>query len=310
MKEVIGFAFEAAWTAHDGFAAELAEAVGGALVTGGGLVGHVVMDVSGDEEVEAAVAVVVSPCGSGGPVAQGYAGFFGDVGEGAVVVVVVETVLAEVGDVDVGPAVVVVVGDGYAYAPAVVGDSSFIGDVGEGAVVIVVEESGFGSGSFASLGFEGGTVDEVNVEPAVVVVVDEAHAGAIGFDDEMLFGSAHGVLPGGEAGFFCDVLEDDGAGFDEAAGGDGAVLLIEDGGVDATSVDSAGGRGLAAFLGLVGLRGLRHQRGRCRDDRAEDECGESQATGAAKNGHEQVLLGVRAAVNRLERGSTSVPTIQ
>ncbi len=106
----------------------------------------VVVDVAGDEEIEPAVAVVVAPGGAGGPVAERDAGFFGDVGEGAVVVVVVEAVLAEVGDVDVGPAVVVVVGDGYAEAPAVVGDAGFGGDVGEGAVVIVVEERGVRSG--------------------------------------------------------------------------------------------------------------------------------------------------------------------
>ncbi len=100
------------------------------------------MDVAGDEEVEAAVAVVVAPGGAGGPVAERDSGFLGDVGEGAVVVVVVEAVLAEVGDVDVGPAVVVVVGDGDAEAPAFVGDAGFGGDVGEGAVVVVMEERG------------------------------------------------------------------------------------------------------------------------------------------------------------------------
>ena len=141
------------------------------------------MDVAGDEEVELAVAVVVSPGSTGGPVAEGYAGFGGDVGEGAVVVVMVEAVLAEVGDVEVRPAVVVVVGDGCAEAPAVVGDASFGGDVGEGSVVVVVEEGGVGCGVFAGEGGGGGSVDEVDVEPAVVVVVEEGYAGADGFDD-------------------------------------------------------------------------------------------------------------------------------
>ena len=78
-----------------------------------------------------------------------HTGLLRDVGEGAVVVVVVEAVLAEVGDVDVGPAVVVVVADGYAEAPAVVGDAGLGRDVGEGAVVIVVEERGVRRGGLA-----------------------------------------------------------------------------------------------------------------------------------------------------------------
>ena len=57
--------------------------------------------------------------GAGRPV-KGCTGFRGDIGEGAVVVVVVEAVLAKVGDVEVGPTVIVVAADGYAEAPTVV----------------------------------------------------------------------------------------------------------------------------------------------------------------------------------------------
>ncbi len=153
----------------------------------GGLVRHVVVNVAGDEEIEAAVAVVVSPGCAGGPVAERHACFFGDVGEGAVVVVVIEAVLAEVADVDVGPAVVVIVGDGDADTPALVGNAGFFGDVGEGAVVIVVKERSFGCGGFSGQGVGGGAVDEIDVEPAIVVVVDEADAGAVGLDDVSFF---------------------------------------------------------------------------------------------------------------------------
>ena len=131
---------------------------------------------SRDEEIEAAVAVVVAPGGAGGPVAERDAGFLGDVGEGAVVVVVVEAVLAEVADVDVGPAVVVVVADGHAEAPAVVGHAGFCGDVGEGAVVVVVEERGVRRRGFAGQRVEGGAVDEIDVEPAIVVVIEQRDA--------------------------------------------------------------------------------------------------------------------------------------
>ncbi len=148
--------------------------------------GHVEVDVAGDEEVEAAIAVVVAPGGAGGPGADGDAGLFGDVGEGAVVVVAIEAVLAEVGDEEIGPAVVVEVADDGAKAPAIVGDAGLGGDVGKGAVVIVMEERGVRGGCLAGFGFEGGAVDEVDVEPAVVVVVEQSDAGADGFEDGAL----------------------------------------------------------------------------------------------------------------------------
>ena len=142
---------QAARAAHDAYAAELAEAEREAFAAGRAD-STVVVDIAGNEEVEPAVAVVVAPGGAGGPVAERDAGLFGNIGEGAVVVVVVEAVLAEVGDVEVGPAVVVVVADGHAEAPAVVGDAGFCGDVGEGAVMVVVEERGVGRRRFAGQG--------------------------------------------------------------------------------------------------------------------------------------------------------------
>ena len=110
------------------------------------------MDVAGDEEVEASVAVIISEGRSGGPVAEGDTSLFSYVGEGSVVIVVVEAVFPEVGDVDVGPAVIVEIADGYAEAPAVVGHAGFFSDVGEGSVVVVVEERGVGRGGFAGEG--------------------------------------------------------------------------------------------------------------------------------------------------------------
>ena len=237
---MVGLALEAARAAVDAFAAELAEGEAGR-----GEMVHVPVDVAGDEEVEFAIAVVIAEGCAGGPVAELDAGLFGNVGKGAVVVVVIEAVFAEVRDVEVGPAVVIVVADGDAEAPAFVGDAGFVGDVGEGAVVVVVEEGGFGGGGFAVVGVEGGAVDEVDVEPAVVIVVEEGDAGADGFKDVLLFGRAHGVAPGGEAGLFRDVAENDGSGFDEAAGGDGALFGIENGGEGA----GGGGSGLGVGVG-------------------------------------------------------------
>ena len=73
------------------------------------------------------------------------------------------------------------------------------GDVGEGGVAIVLEEmrSGLFAGGEA---FEAGTVDEENVEPAVVVVVVEGDTTSGGLEEIFVFVLApedgFGVEPG------------------------------------------------------------------------------------------------------------------
>ena len=120
----------------------------------------------------------------------------GDVGEGAVAVVVVEDVLAVVGDEEIVEAVVVVVADAAGLAPAgFVLEAGAVGDVGEGAVAIVFEEMAAGllAGGEA---FETPAVDEEEVQPAVVVVVVEGDAAAGGFE-EVLVGELAAVDGGG-----------------------------------------------------------------------------------------------------------------
>ncbi len=173
--------------ATEGFDASiLAEGKGN--VVAAGLVLEVVMNVTGDEQVKLAVAIVISPGGASGPVPESYAGGFGDIGECAVVVVVVEAILAKVADVDVRPAVVIVVADGDAEAPAVIADTGLGCDVGECAVVVVVEESGVWSGAHAVECVFCASVDEVDVEPTVIVVVEKSDTGTDGVDDGFLVG--------------------------------------------------------------------------------------------------------------------------
>ncbi len=100
-------------------------------------------------------------------------------------------------------------------------------------------------------GLEGGAVDEVDVEPAVVVEVDQADAGAVGLDDEVLLRDAHLVDPSRQAGFLGDVLEDDRAAVDESAGGDGPLLLV----VLSGGAESAGDSAHPALLRLGGRCG-------------------------------------------------------
>jgi len=125
------------------------------------------------------VAVVVDKGAAGVPTRaiSGDAGFFADVREGAIAVVVVQHVFAEVRNEEIVEAVVVVVADAGSLAPAGMEQAGFGSDVGEGAVAIVLEQmiDGLLTGGKA---FEARAVDEKNVEPAVVVVVVESHAAA------------------------------------------------------------------------------------------------------------------------------------
>ena len=164
-------------------------------------------------------------------------------------VVAVEPVVAEVGNKDVGPAVVVEIRDGHAEAPAVVGDAGLVGHVGKGSVVIVVKERGMGRGALAAERIVGRAVHQIDVEPAVVVVVDQAHAGAVGLQNVFLLRRAHFMAPAGKPRGLGHVLEDHRALFHKPAGGDGPLVLVVNG-----SEYSGGGN--AAHPALCGLSGF------------------------------------------------------
>ena len=83
-----------------------------------GQIVEVEVDVVGDHQVDESVTVVVAERCAGRPAPISDASLGGDVGEGAVSVVVIEDVSTQAGDVEVGPAVVVVVADGAAHGEA------------------------------------------------------------------------------------------------------------------------------------------------------------------------------------------------
>src|SRR5271170_2399093 len=156
-------------------------------------------------------------------------------------VVVIKAVLAEVGDIDIRPAVIVVVGDGDADTPAIIGHACLRRYIGKGAIVIVVKERSMGRSCFTVYSVVGRAIDEIDIQPAVVVIVDKADARSICLDDEFLLRGAHHVSPHCQTRFLGDVLKDDGSVLDEAAGSDGSVLAVEDCWVSAASICSSRG---------------------------------------------------------------------
>jgi hypothetical protein len=125
------------------------------------------------------------------------------------VVVAIEAVLAVVGYIQVRPAVVVVIANRASVSPAVVGYAGLFRHVGEGAVVIVMEESRVGRGGLAGKRIVCGAVHQINVEPAVIVIVQETNAGAFGLEDEALLRRACRVMPARKSRGLGNILEDE-----------------------------------------------------------------------------------------------------
>ena len=155
-------------------------ALSGAFVAAENVLGFIKISEPADKQIEFAVVVVVKPNGARRPAGRGDAGFFGDVGEGAVSVVAVKNAAAILGDVQIGKTVAVVVTDSDTHTVAASGDAGFFGDVGESSIAVILIECvaqrriGIEEIAFAA-------VDEINVHPAVVVVVEEGAARACGF---------------------------------------------------------------------------------------------------------------------------------
>jgi len=142
-------------------------------------------------------------------------------------VVVVKAVLPIIGYIQVRPAVVVVIANRAPVAPAVVGHAGLFRHVGERAIVIVVKESRVRRGGFARKRIISRSVHKINVQPAVIVIIQKTHTRSLGFKNEALFRSARRVMPACKTGLFGNILKDNWTGLYEAARRDGAVLAIE-----------------------------------------------------------------------------------
>src|SRR5208283_61613 len=93
--------------------------------------------------------------------------------ERAIAVVAVQDVLAEIGDEEIVETVIVVVADGNAGGPAGLGKPSLRCDVGEGSITVVLIEP---VGSSRRRILEAGPAQYEDVEPAVIVVIEESDA--------------------------------------------------------------------------------------------------------------------------------------
>ncbi len=98
-------------------------------------------------------------------------------------IVLIEDAIPIGGDKDVRPAIVVVVADGYTHSEIGPGNTGFFGDIGEGAVAIIFVE-GVANGLAGLPEIAGAAIDQENIHPAIIVVVEEGAAGAQRFREE------------------------------------------------------------------------------------------------------------------------------
>ena len=142
-----------------------------------------------DDQVEQAVVVQINPCRRARPAAAAHAGLIGYIGKRAVAVVVIQLVAAVAGNEHIFVAIVVVVGDSYAHAVAHALQAGLLRDVLKRAVgllvvhaVPVLRPGLLRNGSFGCGIGVGCAIHQKQIEPAVIIAIEERHARAHGLN--------------------------------------------------------------------------------------------------------------------------------
>ena len=151
------------------------------------------VDVVHDPQIEFSIAIQIGERAARAPSRIADARGRGDVGEGAVAVVVVEHVRSVVGDVQVRPAVAVVIARARAHAVPVMLNPRALRDVFERAVAAVVVQP-MTRAPVNSRIRDRPAVDEEHVHPPVTVVVEEHRTRPHGLDEMFLGACAVGMV--------------------------------------------------------------------------------------------------------------------
>jgi len=170
------------------------------------------LDVVADEKIKASIAVIVEPGAAGTPANLLIidTSFASDVGKGAVAVVVEENVVSPETAEQVVPSVVVVIADADAGLPSGACQSGFFGDVGEGAVAVIFVQMGGGRFSRRPMSAELSAVSQVDIQPAIIVVIEKGQTASFCFNDVTLMVGGAPDVGDGQAGFFGHIYEHDG----------------------------------------------------------------------------------------------------
>src|SRR4029453_2467609 len=170
---------------------------------------QVIPDVAADKKIEKTVVVIVEPDGACGPPGRCHAGLVCDISERAVSIVVIQDAASVCRDEQVRIAVVVVVAGRDAHAECSAAHAGFVRDIGEGAIPVVLVE-GILERPRGLIEIAGSAVPQVDVHPAVVVVVEKRAAWAERLGQESLRRSGVFVSPANTARRCRDFFEERG----------------------------------------------------------------------------------------------------
>src|SRR5579862_7764802 len=130
-------------------------------------------DVVGDHQIYKTIVIVIAEGGTHGVAPVGDTRLTRNIGEGTITVISVEHVPTQTSNVEIGPAVVVVVAHSTAVGKSAgCGDAGLVCNVGESPIVIVVVE-GTARPLVLLHHVDGGRVGEVNVGPAIAIVINQ-----------------------------------------------------------------------------------------------------------------------------------------
>ena len=131
------------------------------------------LDISGDEEVQQAVAVVISPCCPCAPTLSSDARFLSGVGKRSVSVIAIQARDTVVADIHVRVSVIVVVAYSNAETPPLIRHSRLVGHIFKAPIAQVAVQRGPGRLFLPLQGLEGGAVDKIHVRSPVAVVIKD-----------------------------------------------------------------------------------------------------------------------------------------
>ena len=152
--------------------------------------------VIGDKQIEVPVAIIVQKTAACAPrlFRAGDTSFFGDIREGPVAIIVVEDVVPPIADKQIVEAIVIIVTDATSLSPTRMGQTSLLSDIRKGPVTVVVKEVTRGL-TIALTQLEARTVYQKNVDPAIIVVIEEGYAATHLFQQKLLVrGAARNIL--------------------------------------------------------------------------------------------------------------------
>ncbi len=161
--------------------------------------GFAEFDEVADKQIQPSVVVVVEPHRARGPSGSRDAGLFRNVSEGSVAVVVIQNASSILGHVQIGKAVAVIVAHGDTLPVAAGRDAGLLRDVGEGSISIVAIER-VAQRRIGIVEVTLAAVDEIDVHPSVIVVIEKGAACPGGFRQVLLRRLAGGMYPGDVAG--------------------------------------------------------------------------------------------------------------